>query len=240
MLFRSNLGLSIAAGQTTVTLSAQQDTYTNGTSGNESTAYGTAVELYMFSQTNNVDYTKAALYQFDLTGITASSVVSATLRIFCTNEQTTKAGECRVFGMNDAWAEATATYLTTDGATLWGSGSGANVIASFDATPTAAQENICPNDAAGLRANPNYVSGNWPNSDWAGGFVEFDVSSLVENWLGIGTPRDNYGLAVVTTGRIVKPATADPLFDNLYGWVESRWASKENTTASRRPQLVIV
>ncbi|MFH1377486.1 MAG: DNRLRE domain-containing protein [Planctomycetota bacterium] len=235
-----NLSLFISAGETTATLSALQDTYTNGTSGNESNAYGTATELYMFSMTNNVDYTKAALYQFDLTGITASSVVSATLRVHCTNEQTNKGGECRIFGMNDAWVEATATYLTTDGATLWGSGSGANVTASFDATPTDAQENICPNDAANSYPNPNYVAGNWPNSDWMGGFVEFDVTALVEDWLGLGLPRDNNGLAVVTTGRIAKPATADPDFDNLYGYVETRWASKENATASRHPELVIV
>ncbi len=225
------LDLTITATQS-VTLNPIQDAYVD--SSNADTNYGTNAALY--SQGNNTNtYARLALAQFDLSGIDpASTVESATLRVYCSSENAIKGGFARIFGVNNPWTEGGVTYNRYDGTNAW---TGGNANGALDATATTPDndtyENLANVDGSSNPiASPPYQSGAFPNDDWGGSWIEFDVASLVADW--VDGSHANHGLAVCTTGYVGSHggAVADP----LYGYNLLTWHSREG---ANRPELVI-
>ncbi|MFH1378476.1 MAG: DNRLRE domain-containing protein [Planctomycetota bacterium] len=224
--------ITIIAGTTPIstTLNAVKDTYvSNVLAGDDATNFGAS--LTIATQGNNGDsYKSVGLVQFDLSAseLTNAHINSAKLRLFCNGEQSGKGGTIRVFNINLPWTETGATFLTTDATNLWTGGS--IVGGPLNVTAEATDYNHASLDPLGA-SNPYYVSGSFPNDDWTGCWIEFDVTDITQSWISGDT--DNNGLAITATAYV-----QDPLgqIDKNYGYNLITYRTKEQGTA---PQLLI-
>lgn len=89
------------------------------------TNYGTNVKVEV-GEENASGASWRTLIQFDLASISAgSSILSAVLSLYATDDLSSNARAFRVYRMKQAWTETGSTWLTYDGSNNWSGGAGA-------------------------------------------------------------------------------------------------------------------
>jgi|GEM_PF-3328678 len=205
----------------TMTLNPIADTWVNG-DYDHTANYGSDSFMHIYGMSHDTLHGGAIsdmLIKFDLSSIPSDAVVSnATLRLYWLNTNPNRGTTVYVCGARRPWREGDgtagsgATFLTRDGSTAW---EGGNINASTN--------NYDPNFTA-WRAR-------FATQSWANTYVEFNVTSLVADW--VGGRRPNYGFVVVNNGKVPNPD-----FQNMQNNPPSEYnvASRESANP---PQLEV-
>ena len=96
-------------GGDTFNLGPTADTYVNGAA--PTTNYGTATTM-LIKGSSDTAYVREAYLKFNLSGVTGSSVTSATLKVYCTSLEGTPASADAYTCTDDSWNETAITWNT--------------------------------------------------------------------------------------------------------------------------------
>ena len=219
----------------TVDLNPIQDTCVD--TDNPTTNYGTATSMNMGGDNGTANprgFTRVSLLKFDLSGIPSSATVtSAVLKLYANNDQ--RGGNASIQQILSSWTETGATWTSRDGTNNWitnfsdpANWQNVTLVAIQGRTPLnytmsgtySSIINGCPVSEGGADVDAGY---NAALDDWdtlADRWIQFDVTSLVDAWVGGVT---NNGLAMCQIGRLTRNGSTWV----SWGYSNVQWLTKE-------------
>lgn len=238
------LSITISSGgpPQVVTIQANKDTYIDA--GNPATNYGTDPNMSMGGNNATPGWERISLVEFDLATVPAGSTINeARLKLYANSDA--RGGEVVISRILQAWTEGGANW-TSSGSGNWNGsnfrdGNNWTDITQGSAgsrTPTTYTDGsftfscvINGSPQVGSDIDPGY---NPAIDDWDGGFIEFDVTEAVSDWIESANP--NYGFALCMNGKITRDGGSTW---TMYGWGNVAWLTSDFSTPGYEPELIV-